>query len=389
MGFSTGRWQGDRLVVETTHIKNGWHRRNGVPMSDRATMTEYLVPHEDTFTHIAVIRDPVYLTEPWVKTQHFEIMRRALPANAWLWPCTVVEEVDRDPNEVPHYLPGKNPYMADYRAEVHLDVPGVGGGAATLLPEFARRVANEPATPAQPPRRSGRAASARRAGTAAKPAAQPTDAIETWQIRDNVYMLVGAGANTTVHIGLDGAVVVDPKLEGASDRLLAAIRALTPLPIRFVINTHVHADAMGGNQAVAAAGATRTGGVVVRTIGTELHRSGRDRRARERAGASLDAGPRRATAARVADRYVLRHAPRVRRQRRRRRAAAFPERAHGRRHDRLFPPCRRDRRRRPLQHRDATPSSISSAAARCRACSRRSTRSSSSRFPTSITKAAR
>ena len=46
MGFSTGRWQGDRLVVETTHIKNGWHRRNGVPMSDQATMTEYLVPHE-------------------------------------------------------------------------------------------------------------------------------------------------------------------------------------------------------------------------------------------------------------------------------------------------------------------------------------------------------
>jgi cyclase len=73
-----------------------------------------------------------------------------------------------------------------------------------------------------------------------------------------------------VHIGLDGAVVVDAKLEGASDRLLAAIRALTPLPIRFVINTHVHADAMGGNQAVAAAGATRTGGVVVRTIGSEF-----------------------------------------------------------------------------------------------------------------------
>src|SRR5690606_18711174 len=179
MGFSTGRWQGDRLVVETTHIKNGWHRRNGVPMSDRATMTEYLVPHDDTITHIAVIRDPVYLTEPWVKTQHFELMPRALPANAWLWPCTVVEEVDRDPNEVPHYLPGKNPYMAAYRAEVHLDVPGVGGGAATLLPEFAPRVASEPATPANRPDAAavprGRVEQA-----PPRPAPQPTDAIETW-----------------------------------------------------------------------------------------------------------------------------------------------------------------------------------------------------------------
>jgi cyclase len=267
MGFSTGRWQGDRLVVETTHIKNGWHRRNGVPMSDRATMTEYLVPHDNTFTHIAVIRDPVYLTEPWVKTQHFEIMQRALPTNAWLWPCTVVEEVDRDPNDVPHYLPGQNPYMADYRAEVHLDVPGVGGGAATLLPEFAMRVAREPATPANRP--DAAAVPRRRVEQAPpRPAAKPSDAIETWRIRDNVYMLVGAGANTTVHIGDDGVVVVDPKLEGASDALLAAIRALSPKPIRFVIDTHVHADAMGGNEAVAAAGATRTGGVVVRTIGT-------------------------------------------------------------------------------------------------------------------------
>ena len=44
MGFSTGRWDGDMLIVETTHLKQGWIRRNGIPMSDRATMTEYIVP---------------------------------------------------------------------------------------------------------------------------------------------------------------------------------------------------------------------------------------------------------------------------------------------------------------------------------------------------------
>ena len=269
MGFSTGRWEGDRLVVETTHIKPGWHRRNGVPMSDQATMTEYLVPHESTFTHIAVIHDPVYLTEPWIKTQHFEVMARGLPANAWLWPCTVVEEVDRAPNDVPHYLPGKNPYMADYRAEVQLDVPGAGGGAATLLPEFAPVVAATAATPANRP---DAAAAPRRRVEQAPPVlkAKPSDAIEIWPIRANVYLLVGAGANSTVHIGDDGVAIVDTKLTGASAQLLAAIRSLTPKPIRFVIDTHVHADALGGNEAVAAAGATRTGGVVVRTIGADF-----------------------------------------------------------------------------------------------------------------------
>jgi cyclase len=266
MGFSTGRWHGDRLIVETSHIKSGWHRRNGVPQSDQATMTEYYVRHENTFTHIAVIRDPVYLTEPMVKTQHFELIPRALPSRSWLWPCTVVEEVDRSPNDVPHFLPGKNPYIAPYRAEVHLDVPGAGGGAPTLLPEFMATVA-KPATPDNRPDAS--AVAHRRVEQAPpRPADKAGDPISIWPIRGNVYMLVGAGANTTVQVGDDGVVVVDPKIAGASDHLLAAIRSLSDKPIRFVIDTHAHADTLGGNEAVAAAGATRTGGVVIATIGT-------------------------------------------------------------------------------------------------------------------------
>ncbi len=268
MGFSTGHWEGDRLVVETTHIKPGWHRRNGVPQSDQTTMTEYYVRHENTFTHIAVIRDPVYLTEPMVKTQHFELIPRALSSATWLWPCTVVEEVDRLANDVPHYLPGKNPYMEEYRAQVHLNVPGTGGGAASLMPEFTATVA-KPATPENRP--DAIAVEHKRVEQAPpRPPAKPTDPIETWPIRDNVFMLVGAGANTTVQIGEDGIVVVDTKLFGSSENLIAAIRKLSPKPIRFVINTHMHADALGGNEAVAAAGVTRTGGVVVRQIGAEV-----------------------------------------------------------------------------------------------------------------------
>ena len=56
MGFSTGRYDGDMLVVETTHLKQGWVRRNGLPMSDRATMTEYFVRNGDLMTHIVRAR---------------------------------------------------------------------------------------------------------------------------------------------------------------------------------------------------------------------------------------------------------------------------------------------------------------------------------------------
>ena len=48
--------------------------------------------------------------------------------------------------------------------------------------------------------------------------------LTVWHVRDGIYMLVGAGGNTTVQVGDDGVLVVDTKLATASDALLAAIR---------------------------------------------------------------------------------------------------------------------------------------------------------------------
>ncbi len=71
MGFSTGKWEGDILTVTTTHIKTGWVRRNGVVMSDQATMTEHFIRHGDYLTHVMILHDPAYLTEPLIKSEDF------------------------------------------------------------------------------------------------------------------------------------------------------------------------------------------------------------------------------------------------------------------------------------------------------------------------------
>ena len=259
MGFSTGRWDGDRLIVETTHIKQGWHRRNGVPQSDKTTLTEHYIRHGNTFTHIAVIRDPVYLSEPLVKSQHFELNPRALLQRNWLWPCQpVVEVATREEGEVPHYLPGQNPYLASSRKEARLPADGAAGGASTLYPEWSidKNARRSIPAPTSAPR---------------SPEPNPATAeVRTLHVQGNVHLLVGAGGNATVQVGEEGVLIVDSQFAEVGPRFLAAVRELSPKPIRYLVNTHAHADHTGGNEPLAKAGRTRTGGVVVGQIGTGI-----------------------------------------------------------------------------------------------------------------------
>lgn len=88
-------------------------------------------------------------------------------------------------------------------------------------------------------------------------AAEPdSSGLDVVQVHPNFYMIAGAGGNIGVQIGVDGVVLVDAGTEGASDRVVAAIKKLTPLPIRYVINTGADADHVGGNAKLAKAGQT-------------------------------------------------------------------------------------------------------------------------------------
>jgi glyoxylase-like metal-dependent hydrolase (beta-lactamase superfamily II) len=78
--------------------------------------------------------------------------------------------------------------------------------------------------------------------------------LESIQIRPDVHVIFGAGANVTVHTGVDGVVVVDSGSTESAASLLAAIRAISTRPIRLIVNTGADLDHVGGNAIVGGAG---------------------------------------------------------------------------------------------------------------------------------------
>lgn len=90
--------------------------------------------------------------------------------------------------------------------------------------------------------------------------------IQTLQVRDNIYMLVGAGGNITVQLGDDGILIVDTQYAEMSEKILRALRELSDGTLRYIINTHVHSDHIGGNVNLARSGATISGGNMRRDV---------------------------------------------------------------------------------------------------------------------------
>src|SRR5262245_36407739 len=78
--------------------------------------------------------------------------------------------------------------------------------------------------------------------------------LETIKVRENVYAIFGAGSNITVHVGEDGLILVDSGSSAAAEQVVAAVKAISPQPIRLIINTSADMDHVGGNQVVGAAG---------------------------------------------------------------------------------------------------------------------------------------
>jgi glyoxylase-like metal-dependent hydrolase (beta-lactamase superfamily II) len=245
MGFSTGRWEGNVLVVTTTHLKQGWVRRNGVPESDQATLFERFSRHGNVLTHTVIITDPVYLAEPMIRTTDFALADNDDGGN-WLWPCEYVDEISgRAKGEVPHYLPGQNPFLFDFARKTGAPAVATRGGPEVMYPEYRH------ALQAGESRAASRAEAPR---TSQAPNPDRGD-LEVLRVQGNVYVLAGGGTNVVVQIGESGAVMVDSKPGALTDRVLGEIRKLSPTtkPVRYLLNTSSDPDHVVGNQHLAAA----------------------------------------------------------------------------------------------------------------------------------------
>jgi hypothetical protein len=146
-GFSTGEWEGDMLKVTTTHLKEGWVRRNGLPRSEHGILIEYFIRHGEFFTLVSDVEDPVYLTEPFIRTSNWilDLGRLFLP-NV----CIPSVEVPHPKGYVAYHLPGENPWLTEFASRWTIPVEATRGGAETMYPEYQEKLAKMSSPPKLP-----------------------------------------------------------------------------------------------------------------------------------------------------------------------------------------------------------------------------------------------
>ena len=204
--------------------------------------------HGNLLSQVTIATDPVYLTEPYIRSQEFVLMERN--NTNWLYNCEYAMEMPRDKNVVPHFLPGRIPWPASSARGMRCRRRACAAARKRCCPNGGR------APSRLPPRPNANGGSGPRCSRRSSPAGE----VKAVHVQGNVHMIVGAGANIAVQVGDDGVMVVDTGAAGTSEKVLAAIKALAPdKEIRWIINTTFRTDHTGGNEAIAKAGRTVNG----------------------------------------------------------------------------------------------------------------------------------
>jgi hypothetical protein len=137
-GFSVATWDDNMMNVYTTHLKENYLRRNGLPRSSKATFTEHWMRHANYLTVTTVITDPVFLTEPLVRSQTWVLdPGQRLGRDI----CEYGPEVPKkSADHVPNHLPGTNPFLHEVADWYGLPYQVTRGGAETLYPEYREKM---------------------------------------------------------------------------------------------------------------------------------------------------------------------------------------------------------------------------------------------------------
>jgi glyoxylase-like metal-dependent hydrolase (beta-lactamase superfamily II) len=251
LGFSTGKYEGSILTVYTTHMKRNWIKANGMTQSDQATLVEHFIRHGDSITYVSVLKDPVYLAEPLIRST--EMVRSLRSPEAWLYACDDGELIlNRAKDRAPNYLFGQNPFLREYSEQHHVPLLAAMGGAETMYPDFSAKLKDSGVSEAAI-KSMEFPTGAQHASRAVDPDAHDRE-IHILPVQGNIYMLVGDGGNIAVQIGDQAPLVVDTGEGRLTDKVIAAIRKLSEKPVQFIVNTNLHADHTGGNVKLHAAG---------------------------------------------------------------------------------------------------------------------------------------
>jgi hypothetical protein len=136
-GFTTGRWEGGALAARTTHLKAGFIRKTGVPLTDQATIDWRFFRHGDVLTVLMVATDPVYLVEPEIVSKSFRYSRAPLDYRS---DCEPAYEGHEPGNSVPHFAPDQNPFVEEFMKLYHLPREAVLGYRDSLYPEYRKKI---------------------------------------------------------------------------------------------------------------------------------------------------------------------------------------------------------------------------------------------------------
>ncbi len=293
-GFSTGEWVGNTLVVQTTHLKDGFLRRGGPQTSDMLTMTEFFTRHDDMLAIVQVTDDPLYMDEPFVQstTYLYDPTTRvnAESCNAG----TFAESGGVNPHFVPHHLPGREPFISEWLpSEDWIPFDAIRGGVKTIYPEYRATLDGsvDVASLSVPSSPTALPADERVA------AQSPEDGeIHVLPVQGNIFMVMANGRNFTVSVGGDGVMLVNTGPADMTDRIQETIAELVnglsrpstldcfgmncpgtptgwtspytnaiisspapPRPLRYILNTSAAPHNVGGNAALAATGIGRGG----------------------------------------------------------------------------------------------------------------------------------
>jgi hypothetical protein len=145
-GFTSGSWEGGTLHTMTTHLKDDFIERNGTPGSDELTYEMFMTPHGDQMAITGVLRDPVYLSAPWViaATLARRVDTGATVNNRVLYCMPAELEAVSDGYHSATELPDSVQRLKMYQTN-HYNVPldAAMGGPQTQYPEFRKRMLSE------------------------------------------------------------------------------------------------------------------------------------------------------------------------------------------------------------------------------------------------------